>query len=118
MIKVLVRREKYSHLPLSLEIKGHALFAPSGEDIVCAGVSTLSQTIIFSLQNLLHIDPPLKIREGYMFISFPADLQTSQKQQVELLFETLLLGLKEISREYPEFITYNEFLVKGENRGK
>ncbi len=117
MIKVLVKREKFSNLPLSVEIKGHALFAPSGEDIVCAGVSTLSQTIVFSLQNLLHIDPPLKIREGYMFIGFPAALQTSQKQQAELLFETLLLGLKEISREYPKFITYNEFLVK-ENGGK
>lgn len=113
MIKVLVKREKKTNYPLSVEIKGHALFAPSGKDIVCAGASTLSQTIVFAMEDLLQVEPAVKITEGYMFLGFPQGLEKTEKRQVCLLFETLLLGLKELSRAHPQFIIYNE--LRSEN---
>ena len=39
MITIQIKRQNQS---LILDIQGHALFAPKGEDIVCAGVSTAS----------------------------------------------------------------------------
>lgn len=36
----------------TITIKGHAGYAPIGEDIVCAGVSTLAYTLIARLEDL------------------------------------------------------------------
>ena len=35
--------------PCALEVRGHAGYAPKGEDIVCAGVSTLWGTLLAAL---------------------------------------------------------------------
>ena len=36
-------------LSCRLEAAGHAGFAPAGQDIVCAGASTLMQTLVYLL---------------------------------------------------------------------
>ena len=45
MIKITKHENKIS-------IEGHAGFAPSGQDIVCAAVSTLFQTLVWSIEEL------------------------------------------------------------------
>ena len=37
------------------EVKGHAEYADEGEDIVCAAISVLAQTGIFSLNSLIFL---------------------------------------------------------------
>lgn len=37
--------------PCALEISGHAGYAPSGQDIVCAGVSTLYGALVAELEH-------------------------------------------------------------------
>lgn len=43
-----------NRLPDGITIQGHAGYAPIGHDIVCAGVSTLIQTFIASVEQLTH----------------------------------------------------------------
>ena len=45
MIEVSVRKN-------GISISGHAAYAPQGQDIICAGVSALTQTPIGSVESL------------------------------------------------------------------
>lgn len=45
MIKIIVKDN-------GIEITGHASYAPSGQDIVCAAVSILAQTFVASIEKL------------------------------------------------------------------
>ena len=71
---------------MRLEAAGHAGYAPAGQDIVCAGVSTLMQALVSLLAMAL----------GPLWIN-PLDLQAPSALQQLVLFELrwprLLLGL-------------------------
>ena len=45
MIEVSVRKNE-------IKVSGHAMYAPHGQDIVCAGVSSLVRTLIRSIEDL------------------------------------------------------------------
>ncbi|MFR5337258.1 MAG: ribosomal-processing cysteine protease Prp, partial [Blautia producta] len=45
MIAVSVRKDK-------IQISGHANYAEEGKDIVCAGVTALTQTLVKSIEDL------------------------------------------------------------------
>lgn len=45
MIEVRVRKNE-------IKVSGHAMYAPHGQDIVCAGVSSLVRTLIRSIEDL------------------------------------------------------------------
>ncbi|HHT47237.1 MAG TPA: ribosomal-processing cysteine protease Prp [Firmicutes bacterium] len=107
MVKIKVVRGS-DNRPLSVEVKGHALFAPSGSDIVCAAVSILTQTVLFALEDLLGLKPPAMIKNGYLLMSSPAEIDKEKEEKCFLLLETMLLGLKETARSYPRHIVYTE----------
>ena len=106
MIEVKVKRNSQGY-PVSIEVKGHALFAPCGSDIVCAAVSVLTQTIIFALEDLVGLKLPVKMEEGYLLITLPPEMKTEQQEKCCLLLETMLLGLKETAKAYPRYIFFN-----------
>ena len=111
MIRVSVQRNKQNQ-PVSVEIRGHALFAGHGKDIVCAAVSMLVQTVVFALDDLLKLKPPLRMEEGYLLLSHPEKMAKSQEEKYYLLLETMLLGLKETAKAYTANVSYKEELVK------
>lgn len=112
MIKVRVKRDKGGN-PLSVEIKGHALFAPRGRDIVCAAVSALAQTTIYALEDLVGIKPSVHMAEGYLLIAAPPlMMEREQKEKYCLLMETMLLGLKETAKAYPEHLSFKTFISR------
>ena len=53
-----------------ITIKGHAGYAPLGQDIVCAGVSTLAQTLIASIEALTEDAIQYDIQSGWVEIKF------------------------------------------------
>ncbi len=109
MIRVSVRRDRQSR-PVSVRIEGHALFADPGRDIVCAAVSMLVQTVVFALEDLVGLKPPLQLEKGRLLLTMPAELgQDPEKgEKFYLLVETMLLGLRETARAYPENVSYME----------
>ncbi len=110
MVRVRITRDQDSN-PLSVEIKGHALFAPGGSDIVCAAVSVLVQSVLYAMEDLLGIKPPQKLREGYFLLSAPQEMESSENEKFLLLLETMLLGLKETAKAYPDHIDYKEIAI-------
>ena len=84
------------------EISGHANNAPKGYDIICAGVSAISQTAILGFLRYLERDidfeqaPPEK--GGFLSMS----LNSKPDDLSESILQTMLLGLKELERIYPK----------------
>lgn len=76
-----------------LSADGHAGQAAEGHDIVCSAVSTLVQTLIARLDETGE-EYRAELRKGHAEIDGPAAES----------FRTVLTGLKEISRAYPEYV--------------
>ena len=109
MIQVLVQRDR-QHQPVSVEIRGHALFAEYGQDIVCAAVSMLVQTVVFAVDELLALKPVLRMQEGYMLLARPKKLGQDRDKEKEyyLLLETMLMGLRKVAGAYAANLCYRE----------
>ena len=97
MIKVLIKREEGKFV--SLEIKGHANSAPHGEDLVCAGVSSVLTGGLNNLQDVKNFD--IKLDEGHSVVNAKNAISSHD----EIVMETIIAGLKTIEESYPEFIT-------------
>lgn len=82
---------------------GHSGYADAGEDIVCAGVSALTQSTLNGLQNVLKA--PVKCNIDERTASLEAELTpettSEQLERAQLLLETLLQGIQAIERGYP-----------------
>jgi uncharacterized protein YsxB (DUF464 family) len=90
---------------------GHAGYAESGSDIVCAAISILSHTFMAGLETLVKL--PLRIQadetNGYLDCSWVN--QPDKAEWIQLLVETMRLGLSEIQTQYPDYISFCEVEV-------
>lgn len=78
----------------TIEVAGHARYAESGKDIVCAGVSAISNML------LAYPAPSAKskVRSGHLLISFDATAETDK------LVRVACICLKRMSIDYPEYL--------------
>lgn len=91
----------------SVELTGHAGSGEFGYDIVCAAVSTLSINLINSLEALTDCAVDVTIDEidgGYMKIVL-SDLADLENEKVQLLFESFLLGMTNLTENSSEFVS-------------
>lgn len=91
-----------------IKCTGHSGYAEAGKDIVCAGISTLTQSFVMAVETYSDTeDIEIKINEyedGYMHI-----LYYDPEGILKPAFEMAKLGLEAISDAYPNNvnITYN-----------
>jgi len=90
---------------ISLEVFGHSGLNKKGSDILCSAVSVLSQTFILTVARILKIEQQLKQEDGYLSSHIDlTGLSSENRVKLKLLFESLLIGLFEIDKEYPDKI--------------
>lgn len=92
MIEVDVRKD-------GITVIGHAGYAPIGQDIVCAGVSTLTQSLIKSIEDLTADKIEYEISPGWVGIKY-GDLSETSKTLVDSFF----IGICGIAEAYPEHV--------------
>jgi hypothetical protein len=81
---------------LGFEVSGHAGYAESGSDIICAAVSVLTVNTANSIE-ILARDPIIDHEEeGFLSCRFPEGLSENGK----LFMESMILGLKQIETSY------------------
>ena len=85
-------------------VTGHANTAPHGHDIVCAGVSALTQTALLGLGEHLKKDIAYKAEAGDLFL----DLKEEPDELTDAILKTMKLGLKEIEKLYPKIVKIKE----------
>lgn len=79
-----------------LTITGHAGFADSGQDIVCAGVSAIVQTLIQSVEDLTMDAIDYTIQPGFVDIKF-----FTMSGESNVLFDSAMIGLQMIAEAHP-----------------
>ena len=84
-----------------ITVIGHAGAGPPGADIVCASISTLSQTLRASLEELTSDEIKSDVRQGYAVIEYkPEDLS----EQSKLLIESFFIGVSGVAGAAPEYV--------------
>ena len=96
MIKVLIKIEEKKFV--SLEVKGHAHSAEHGQDLVCAGVSSVLTGGLNNLENPKDFD--IILDEGYSYVKALSSISSHD----EIVLETIITGLKTIEESYGKFI--------------
>ncbi|MCR5715924.1 MAG: ribosomal-processing cysteine protease Prp [Lachnospiraceae bacterium] len=97
MTTIIFKRSKTGEYQ-GFTFQGHAGYAESGNDIVCAALSMLSINTINALDSILHtkMDVTSDEAEGLIDVSFAHPL--TEKEQ--LLVDTLVLGCQETEKQY------------------
>jgi len=81
--------------------QGHAGYGEYGNDIVCAAVSAITQAAVLGLLRHLELPVRLKQADGYLECLLSDD-ERSQGQAAQSVLATMVLGLQEVQRQYPE----------------
>ncbi len=100
MISIGIQRNVENHI-VGCTISGHAGYDNHGYDIVCAAVSVLSATAMLGLTEIAHQDGDYSNESGRCDMVLFGELNQSGQD----ILETMVRGLQEISRQYPEFVT-------------
>lgn len=98
-IKIFKRNANY----IGFESFGHAEYS-DGDDIVCAGVSTLTQTMYFHLVENLNLDEKffdVEQRDGYLKLI----LKNNDKDtNIQVSFMYMIKGLEILEAQYSKYI--------------
>ena len=92
MIAVSVRKD-------GIKIHGHAGCAEAGKDIVCAGVTALTQTLIRSIENLTRDEIEYEVSPGRADIHY-----RNLSEEGKLLVDSFFIGVCLIDDEFPEYV--------------
>lgn len=92
MIAVCVRKD-------GITVSGHANYAEVGKDIVCAGVTALTQTLIKSMNDLTEDKVECEISPGRVDIHY-GNLSEAGKLMVDSFF----IGICMIADEFPDHV--------------
>ena len=92
MIAVSVRKD-------GIKISGHANYAEAGKDIVCAGVTALTQTLIMSMEDLTRDEIEYGILTGKVDIHY-----RNLSEEGKLLVDSFFIGVCQIANEFPDHV--------------
>lgn len=108
MIKITVVKNNQNIM--SIEATGHSGYAESGQDIVCAAISTLTQNLILGLTEVVGIEPKCVVDESipHLSVALPQNLSAEKMKSAQILTRSTYLGLKQVANEYSKFIKIKE----------
>ena len=113
MIKVSYTELDGPHGPtLRLEAAGHAGYAPAGQDIVCAGASTLMQALVSLLAGEENASSDAWEEPGGPRLAVTAS--APQQPWVEGAFELAKAGFALLAERYPDNLRFADLSRRGE----
>lgn len=95
MIEVKIKRNENE---ITIEMKGHSKFGKKGNDIVCAGISSVLQFIVIHLFNNLKTEGKFKLTSGEGHITVK---RTEDSEKIVNSYEEFL---KILNKSYPNTI--------------
>ena len=97
---------------LRLEARGHAGYAPAGQDIVCAGASTLMQTLAYLLAGEENAHSDVWDEEDGPRLAVTAG--TPRSPWVEGAFAFAKAGFALLAERYPDHVRFADLSARGE----
>jgi len=86
------------------EVTGHADYAPEGEDIVCASVTSAVQLTANGITEILGVPATVSVEENRVSLTLPAFPQEGAREFLQALYLHLTL----LEQEFPQHITVSE----------
>ncbi|MEG0766516.1 MAG: ribosomal-processing cysteine protease Prp [Clostridia bacterium] len=83
---------------------GHAGFAEAGEDIVCAGVSALTQTAVNALERVAGIQPWVRIAPGLLCVRLTDEGAPVARHDAQVILRTMHQGIRDMTAAYPAYV--------------
>ncbi len=92
------------------EVKGHSGYAPEGEDIVCAAVTSAVRLVECAVNDVLGLEASVKVKEQDASISLklPSGLGQTNESTCQTLLVALMVHFVQLAEEYPDNITVLE----------
>lgn len=86
--------------------EGHAGYGVAGEDIVCAGLSSIVQTCALGMLTVAcaNVQIVRDDEKAYFEIIVPQNLDSQTAHDVQVIFATMMCGLGDLYSEYSDFI--------------
>jgi uncharacterized protein len=111
MIHVEINRQSDNRIT-SFSYSGHAHYAPSGEDIVCAAISAVAIGTINAVHALLDVELSVETDQpaGLLSCKVPDIKDREIDEKVQLLLESMVVSVQSIAEQYTEYVTLN---IKG-----
>ena len=108
MIKITIIKSNQNIM--TIEATGHSGYAEEGSDIVCSAVSTLTESLINGLEEVVGIHTKYVIDEEipHLSVSLPKDISPRQMEDAQVLMRSTYLGLKNIADSYSQYINIKE----------
>ena len=91
-----------------VSVSGHAGYAPNGEDIVCASVTSALQTVLNGITEVLKVPAQVQVEENKITCTLPED---SDSQAAQAFLNALFLQLNLLAEDYPKTITLKNLEV-------
>ena len=91
---------------VEVEAEGHTGYGEAGEDIVCAAVSTLLQSALLGLLQVVGINVKFSVDEekGSLRFTLPQNLSPHERHDADVVLNTMLCGIQDIYTEYSDYI--------------
>ena len=85
---------------------GHTNYGVEGEDIVCAGVSSIIQTAALGILMKARVEAKITKddKKGYLKLELPKGLDVVQRHDCNVILDTMVLGLADLQENYSDFI--------------
>ena len=95
---------------VGFEVKGHSGYAPEGEDIICAAVTSAVRLTECAVNDVLGLEAPVKVREKDASISLklPNGLGQTNESTCQTLLTALMVYMVQLAEENSEFISVLE----------
>jgi uncharacterized protein YsxB (DUF464 family) len=101
LVTVRIRRDTRSRLS-SFLATGHAGWAESGRDLVCAAVSVILQSAWIGLSDVARVKPTGTRRRGRIALSWP--LKNRSSPPVKAIVETAARSIEYLAVQYPRHV--------------
>ena len=86
---------------------GHANYKEN-DDIICASVSSITQTALLGLINVVNLAIDYVVEDGYLSFEIPENLTYEEELKVDAILSTMREGLLDIQSGYGKFVKLEE----------
>ena len=105
MVRVTVLREQGT--PVGFELNGHANEGAYGEDIVCAGISAITETALLGITDVLQLDAAYTHESGYARCELSRETSLEDREKAAIVFDTMIAGLTSLQQAYPQSLKFS-----------
>lgn len=100
----IVKIKKDERNIISVESIGHTGFAAEGEDIVCAALSSIIQTALLGLLQVVGINVNYRTDDGYLKFELPNNLSEQEMRDAQIILATMTAGIADLTESYSDYI--------------